>query len=202
MMKAGTPEKVDLEPGRDRPVPAHRLPEGRGDPLQGQSRLLGRQGRDRQSRVRHHARCLGALAEAQGGRVPGHGLPEPGRHAGDEAGPCGQPARAARASTSAISAYNTKKKPFDDVTRAQGAQHGGQQAGDHRRRVPGRRYRRPRTRSRRRSGPTTTPSRTTPTIPRRPRSCSPRRVSPARRPALGHAGRAALQSRTPSAWRS
>ena len=45
MMKAGTPEKVDLRAGRHRAVPAPRLPEGRGDPLQGQPGLLGRQGR-------------------------------------------------------------------------------------------------------------------------------------------------------------
>ena len=41
MLKAGTPEKLDLDPVGTGPVPARRLPEGRGDPLQGQPRLLG-----------------------------------------------------------------------------------------------------------------------------------------------------------------
>ena len=62
MPTAGTPEKVDLDPVGTGPVPAGRLPEGRGDPLQGPSRLLGRQGADRQPGVRHHARmprCAG-----------------------------------------------------------------------------------------------------------------------------------------------
>ena len=51
----------------------------------------------------------------------------------------------------------------------QGAQHGDQQAGDRRRACSRARPRRPRTRSRRRCGPTTTPSRTTNTIRKRPR---------------------------------
>ncbi len=50
--------------GRHRPVPVRRLPEGRGHPLQGQPRLLGRQAGDRRSRLRHHHRRLGALCRS------------------------------------------------------------------------------------------------------------------------------------------
>ena len=58
--------------GRHRSLQVRRLPEGRRHPLQGQSRLLGRQAADRRPGLRHHPRCDGALREAQGGRVPGH----------------------------------------------------------------------------------------------------------------------------------
>ena len=68
-------------------------------------------------------------------------------------------------------AFNVEKKPFDSKLRAPGAQHGGEQEGDPRQRVPGRRARSPRTRSRRRSGRTTTRSPTIPTTRPRRRRC-------------------------------
>ena len=85
MLKAGTPETHRPEADRHRPVPARRLPEGRGHPLQGQPDLLEGQGADRQPDLRHHARRVGALREAEGRRVPHHAVSEPGRPRGDAA---------------------------------------------------------------------------------------------------------------------
>ena len=55
-------------------------------------------------------------------------------------------------------AFNVEKKPFDSKLVRQALNYADQQEGDPRRRVPGRRRRSPRTRSRRRSGATTTRS--------------------------------------------
>jgi dipeptide transport system substrate-binding protein len=65
MKAAGTPEKVDLEPVGDGPVPAGVLSEGCGHPLPGASRLLGGQGQNRQPGFRHHAGSGGPLPEAE-----------------------------------------------------------------------------------------------------------------------------------------
>ena len=46
------------------------------NPLQGQPGLLGRQGKDRRSRLRHHHRCRNPRAEAEGRRMPHHALSE------------------------------------------------------------------------------------------------------------------------------
>ena len=62
MLKAGTPEKIDQEPIGTGPFYLRAVPEGRGDPLQGVPRLLGRQGQDRRSglsRSRRTHRCAG-----------------------------------------------------------------------------------------------------------------------------------------------
>ncbi len=69
------------------PFTVRRLPEGRGDPLQGQPGLLGRQAADRRPDLRHHRRHRRAHAEAQGRRVPDRGLSQPGGHRGPEGRP-------------------------------------------------------------------------------------------------------------------
>ena len=47
-------------------------------------RLLGTEAEDRRARVRDHQGPGRSACEAAGQRMPGHGLPEPGRSAGDE----------------------------------------------------------------------------------------------------------------------
>ncbi len=70
---------AEPDAGRHRPVRLRRLPAGRGHPLQGQCRLLGRQGEDRRSRLRHHDRRRRPPAEAEGRRMPCHAVSERGR---------------------------------------------------------------------------------------------------------------------------
>ena len=141
MMEAGTPEQVDLEPGRHRPVPAGQLPEGRGDPLQGQPRLLAGPAAIDNLVYRDHARRLGPLAEGQGRRMPRHGLSEPGRPRGDggrhqrQADAAGGPERRLSRLQRREGAYGRQEGP-------PGAQPRHQQAGDHRRRLSGCRRRR------------------------------------------------------------
>ena len=84
MMKAGTPEKLDLEPVGTGPFQLVDYQKDAVIRYKANPDYWGGKADDRQSGVRDHARRLGALPEAQGRRVPGHGLPEPGRPAGDE----------------------------------------------------------------------------------------------------------------------
>ncbi len=74
-------------------------------------------------------------------------------------------------------AYNTLVAPVRQGRSAQGAEHGDQQAGDRRRRVPGRGNGRQEPDPADACGPTTTPSRTTRTIRKQPRRCSTKPAS-------------------------
>ena len=74
MMKAGTPEKFDLEPVGTGPFQLVDYQKDAVIRYKANPDYWGGKADDRQSRVRDHARRLGALPEAQGGRVPGHGL--------------------------------------------------------------------------------------------------------------------------------
>jgi dipeptide transport system substrate-binding protein len=99
--------------------------------------------------------------------MPPDALSEPGRSGGDEGRPEPQVDEQEGLNVGYL-AYNTTAGALRQARGPQGAEHGDQQAGHRRRRLPGRGPS-PRTRSRRPCGPTTTPSRTTPTIRKPPR---------------------------------
>ncbi|MNU76644.1 hypothetical protein D3C71_662010 [compost metagenome] len=122
-------------PGRHRAVLPRAVPEGRDHPLQGLPAVLGRQGQDRRPRVRDHARCLGALGQAAKGRVPRHAVPEPGRPRCDPQGPERAGAGAAGPERG-LPLVQHDEEALRRRARAQGHQHGDQQEGHHRRRVP------------------------------------------------------------------
>ena len=122
-------------PDRHRPVLPGAVPEGRGRPLQGLPAVLGRQGQDRRPGLRDHARCLGALGQAAEGRVPCDALPEPGRPRRDPQGPERAGARAAGPERR-LPGLQHAEEALRRRARAQGHQHGHQQEGDHRRRLP------------------------------------------------------------------
>jgi dipeptide transport system substrate-binding protein len=97
LLKEGKAADINQKPIGTGPFVFSKLPEGRADPLQGQQGLLEARGReDRQPDLRHHHRRLGAHAEAQEERVPGHPVPAPGRHRAAEAGPEPEDARPGR----------------------------------------------------------------------------------------------------------
>ena len=115
MLKAGTPEKIDQEPIGTGPFYLVQYQKDAVIRYKAFPRILGRQGEDRRPRLRDHAGCLRALGQAAEGRMPRHALSEPGRPRRDHA----------RIRTSQVLeqpglnvgylAYNTQKKPFDDV---------------------------------------------------------------------------------------
>ncbi len=131
----------DAQPaaGRHRPVPVRRLPAGRRHPLQGQSRLLGRQADDRRSGLRHHhrrRRCASrSCTPANARSCPIRTRPT--------SRPCKDNPNLTVDEQEGLNvgylAYNTQQAPFDNAEGPQGPQHGHQQAGHHRRRLPGRR---------------------------------------------------------------
>ena len=170
MLKAGTPEKIDQEPDRHRPVLPGAVPEGRGDPLQGLPAVLGRQGQDRRPGLRDHARCVGALGQAAEGRVPRHALPEPGRPGRDPQGPERAGAGAGRPERRLPGLQRHRRSPSTTCACARpstwrSTRRPSSTASTWAPASP------PRTRSRRPCGRTTTRSRTTPTIRKAPRSC-------------------------------
>jgi adenylate cyclase len=84
----GKKEQDQPAAGRHRPLPVRRLPEGRRHPLQGAHPTTGTASSRSTTCLRHHHRCLGAHAEAEGRRMPRGALSEPGRHRQPE-GPTG-----------------------------------------------------------------------------------------------------------------
>ena len=180
--------------GRHRPVLARAVPEGRGHPLQGVPGLLGRQGArsttssSRSRRMRRSAGPSCRRANATSCRI--RTRPTSTRCKKD---PNVTGARAAGPERR-LPRLQHDEEAVRRRARAPGPQHGDQQEGDHRRASIWAPAWRRRTRSRRRSGPTTTRSRTIRTIRRRPRSCWPRPASERLRDRpVGDAGAAALQ---------
>ena len=202
MMEAGTPEQVDLRAGRHRAVPAGRLPEGRGHPLQGASRLLGGQGGARRPGLRHHARRLGALAEAAGRRVPRHALSEPGRPRGDPQQPGRQPARAGgpERRLSRLQHREGAVRPTSACARRSTWRSTSRRSSTRCSRAPARS---PRTRCRRRSGSYNDAVEDYPYDPeRRQEAARGGGRQPASRPTSGRCRCSGPTTRTPGAWPS
>ena len=171
---------VQRPAGRHRALHLRRLPAGRGDPLPGQSRLVERQAADRRPDLRDHRRRRRAPAEARRRRMRHHPLSEPGRHRGAE-GQRRPDGDAAGRLQHRLSRLQHPGGAVRQARGAQGAEQGDQQAGDHRRRLPGRRHRRGGAAAADLLGLQRRTSSTIPTTRRRPRPSSRRRASPASR---------------------
>ena len=181
MKAAETPEVDRPRADRHRAVPVRLVPEGRGDPLQGVRPALGRPAEDRQPGLRDHDRRVGALREAEDRRVPRDGVPEAGRRRADEERPEHQPGAAERPERR-LHRVQRREEAVRQQAGAPGAEHGGQQEGDPRRGVPGRRPGREEPDPADALVATTTRSRTT-------RTTRPRRRRCWRRPAIRTASR-------------
>jgi dipeptide transport system substrate-binding protein len=91
------------------------LPERLADPLHRQQTVLGPEpGQARQPDLRHQHRRVGARAEAQGRRMPGHPAPAPGRRRRTQGRPEAAAAEQAGFNLGYI-AYNVRHKPFDQL---------------------------------------------------------------------------------------
>ncbi len=163
LLKAGTPEKIDQEPIGTGPFQFVGFQPNVAVRYRAFDRLLGRPAADRHAGLLHHAERGRAAHQAQGRRVPRDRLPDPGDRAAIEADPNLKLLEQEGFNIGYL-AMNTTKPPFDDVRVAAPSTWRST-----RRRSSRRSIRAPaswrRTRSRRRSGPTTTTSRTIPTIP-------------------------------------
>ena len=115
MLKAGTPEKIDQEPIGTGPFYLVQYHQGRDHPLQGVPAVLGRQGQDRRPDLLDHAGRVGALGQAAEGRMPRDAVPESGRPRRDPQGPERRQVLEQPGLNVGYLAYNTTKKPFDDV---------------------------------------------------------------------------------------
>jgi dipeptide transport system substrate-binding protein len=114
MLKAGTPEKIDQEPVGTGPFYLVQYQKDAIIRYKAFPGILGRQGQDRRPGLRHHARRIGALGQAAKGRVPCHALPEPGRPEAMRKDPKVTVLEQPGLNVGYL-AYNTTKKPFDDV---------------------------------------------------------------------------------------
>ena len=132
MMQAGTPEQLDLNPVGTGPFQLVAYQKDAVIRYKANPDYWRGQGGARQSRLRDHARRLGALAEAEGRRVPRHALqPNPADIPAMQGGPERQPAPAGGAERR-LSRLQRREEAVRRQARAPGADHGDQQAGDHR----------------------------------------------------------------------
>ena len=142
LLQAGTPEKFDARADRHRPVRLRRLPAGRGGPLPRLRRLLGRQAADRHAGLLHHAERRRAAHQAEGRRMPRHGLSRARTTAAQiEADPNLKFLRAGGAQHR-LSRAEHDAAALRRCARAPRHQHGDRQGGDHRGGLSGRRRRR------------------------------------------------------------
>ena len=199
MLKAGTPEKIDQEPIGTGPFYLVQYQKDAVIRYKAFPRVLGRQGEDRRSRLLDHAGRVGALGQAPEGRMPRDALPEPRRPRRHPQGSERPGARAA-GPQHRLSRLQHPEEALRRCARPQGLQHGDQQEGDHRRRLP----------LDRRRGEEPDPaldvvlqrrrSRTTRSIRKARRSSSPRPASrTGSRPTSGRCRCSAPTTRTPGA---